>query len=155
MIARPSSACLVVSLLLCSPGCLEQHDGPDPGDAEVLEPEDPMGSEECVELCDPVESDCPAGEGCLPDADLFRCQGLRQNGVRRPLHAECEPTSQNCDPGLMCLPVSVPGCVGGPGCCVSFCDVSRPECSPDTSCIPYFESSATCHQEVGVCVIGA
>lgn len=155
MIARTSSTCLVVSLLLCLPGCLEEYPSPDLGEPEVLEPEEPEGPEECVELCDPVEPDCPAGEGCLPDAERFRCQALTQDGVRLSLHDACEPSSQNCDPGLMCLPVAVPGCVGGAGCCVSFCDVNRPECSPDTSCIPYFESSATCHQEVGVCVIGA
>jgi hypothetical protein len=153
MTGRTRARLWVLTLVLGS-GCQEQRggsdDAPEPEGLDAPEPE----PEECEELCDPVEHDCPAGEGCLPNADRFSCQGLRQDGVRLGLHESCEPTSQNCDPGLLCLPVLVPGCTG-PGCCVSFCDVNRPDCSESTSCVRYFEESATCHQEVGVCVIGA
>jgi len=159
MFARMSLGRLVMaSLLLSLPAC--EDDWPSRGDAPAgpgQPDEDDLQDpgEECVELCDPVEQDCPAGEACLPNGNEFSCQGLAHgDGVRLGLHEPCELGSRMCDPGLVCLPVAVPGCVGGSGCCVVFCDVNRPECDDDTTCVRYFEEGALCHEEVGVCVSG-
>lgn len=155
MTSRMSLTRLVgATVLLSLPGCLDDRSHTDDAsEPEVLEADDEQ-AEMCVELCDPVEQDCDPGESCLPDGNAFSCQDLEQDGVRLGLHEPCEPGSRVCDPGLVCLPVAVPGCVGGSACCVSYCDVNRPECSDDLSCVPFLEPGAMCHAEVGACVIG-
>jgi hypothetical protein len=128
-------------------------------DPSMMADEDPTGPSSppmCVELCDPLASDCESGSSCLPDGPGFSCMAVSSStdGVHFGLHQPCEVTAQQCDSGLLCLQVMVPGCSGASGCCVAFCDRAQPQCSAGTECISYFGEDAPCFPEVGVCVPG-
>ncbi len=107
---------------------------------------------ECVEGCDPLEQLCSAGQRCLPDGNTFVCQGMPAESVPLALHEGCDVAGQACDIGLMCLQVAVPGCSGGTGCCIAFCDLAHPQCSSGLECTAYFGEDAACYEEVGACV---
>jgi hypothetical protein len=147
---------LLSPLVTTMPGC--EGEGSDPGAPIASEDEDMDMMEEadvCIEWCDPVEQDCPPGESCLPDQPGFSCRGLPSaaEGERRGLYDACEAGSQTCNAGLVCLQAAAPGCTGGTGCCVAYCDTNRPECSDGTACYPIFEAAAMCYPDVGVCVL--
>lgn len=119
-------------------------------DSEAMDGDDPV----CIGLCKPLEQDCGPGSSCLPDQPGFSCQGRPgADGLHRGLHDACEAGSQTCDPGLVCLPVMVPGCTGSSGCCVAMCNVDDPECTEGTTCHPIFDASLMCFEDVGVCVL--
>lgn len=158
MSARRSPPPRLAVLLLVSvvPGCADEL--PDRG--PPIEQTDEMDDEDeprvCIELCDPVEQDCPPGEACLPDQPGFSCRRIvtmEDSGMRRKLHDPCEAGSQRCEPGLVCMQVAAPGCTGSSGCCVAICDMNRSECTDGTECFPIFEAAAMCYEHVGACVL--
>ncbi len=84
----------------------------------------------CLPACDPLEQNCPAGEGCyiLNEASI------------------CAPTSgavgsgescgsvNACSPGLGCS-LGGGGCDATLSCCGAYCDESAPDCDIDLECV--------------------
>lgn len=157
MRARWSSGIRLAVLLLASSAPACEDDLPDRGDPieQESEGEDLEDADVCVEECYPIKQDCGPGWACLPDNPGFSCHSLPAlaEGPRRKLHDACEVGSQTCEPGLVCMQASVPGCDGNSGCCVAICDINEPECTEGTSCYPIFEPAYMCYPNVGVCVL--
>ena len=158
MPVRRSSALRLAFLLLVSSAPACEDDVPERG--APIEQEDDEGEEleeanVCIELCYPIKQDCPPGQTCLPADPGFSCQGVASvtEGTRRKLHDPCEAGSQTCEAGLACYQVAAPGCTGGSGCCVAFCDMNDPACPDGTECYPVFEAAQMCYPNVGVCVL--
>jgi hypothetical protein len=109
----------------------------------------------CFPNCDPLESDCPAGQVCVPapNGDSFLC--AHQAGQGQVFEA-CE-FQATCEPGLVCLDSSLaPECDPQQfGCCLPFCDLTEPDTCPgmDLVCLPWWEMAEDVPglENVGVC----
>jgi len=114
----------------------------------------------CLTSCDPVEPNCPMGQGCYSLGSGFRCFA---DGSERGAAAgtPCEFTI-SCPPGLQCVGAeAIPGCAGSLGCCSPVCPVGGadpcPASLPGTECVPWYEDGSpfpeSCFAtEPGVCL---
>lgn len=134
------------------------------GDASQLFCEDPntaclLGNDGaialCLPACDPLLQDCEEGLACGSTAsnDGFVC--MPPGGLPAADGDECEYLNV-CAAGSVCaVAEAVPGCVGAPGCCAPYCDVTAPgSCAePGTQCLPWWEEGTTPPQfeEEGLC----
>ena len=109
----------------------------------------------CLPGCDPLQQDCPGGQGCYPWNDRFTC-ALDDSGDMGVPGDPC-PYLSACDPGAMCVtPGLVPDCMNAAGCCTAFCslDDPMPPCLPGQVCTSWYEEGAAPpgYELVGVCV---
>jgi hypothetical protein len=115
----------------------------------------------CNPICDPILQDCPdpTRMTCLVaiGTDTFNCElGWGDSGIA--VGEECY-FDNSCLNGNLCIyePERIPGCVGGPGCCAPYCDVTDAACPPGdgTSCVAFFEDGAAPpgYEHVGVCML--
>jgi len=104
----------------------------------------------CLPACDPLMPSCVEGHGCFPADRQFVCLPAWTDGIVSP--GTCYQTG-GCEPGTVCLnPELVPDCDEELGCCSPWCDLSVPECPPDTECLPWFDMDAPPEFEtLGIC----
>ena len=92
----------------------------------------------CVQGCDPLAPDCPAGEACtFLGLDLV-CQPIPAEVAT--LGQPCE-SELACEPGTLCAFDPAVSCGNGPGmgCCSQPCDVNDPAaCTGPEVCTPWF-----------------
>lgn len=106
----------------------------------------------CLPTCDPLASDCDAGQVCVPlYPESFACTP----GVESPgqLGEACEFTSA-CDQDLICVNPAPSLCedLSGSGCCLPWCSVSAPDCPGETQCVSWWsEDPLPGYEDVGVC----
>lgn len=116
----------------------------------------------CLDNCDPLVQDCPAGLACVanPDDVGFLC-AFDVSGDSGQQHDPCESVVE-CDPGLHCGPKSAAAeCVSdGPGCCEPFCDLGDPEAAMKCGgagqvCVSYYgmNPAPPGQENVGVCTV--
>jgi hypothetical protein len=118
----------------------------------------------CLELCDPIEQDCPAGQACYPVQDAWVC-APDASGMLGAYGDPCEFINV-CDPGLICLGASSvpPGlpCEGAAGCCTEVCDITDPagdqQCAgaaEGQQCLPWYEEvdAPVVLEDVGACAL--
>lgn len=111
----------------------------------------------CHPVCDPIASDCPEGDVCIPAAsgDNFLC--APSNGQGQAFE-ECQ-FSATCAPGFVCLHSSfAPECdPNDDACCLPFCDITQPNTCPGMSleCTPWFEQGEAPAglENIGVCAM--
>lgn len=113
----------------------------------------------CVsQACDPLAQDCGAMQACVPDpseATGFSCV-VDESGAEGQIFDPCEQQG-DCDVGLGCLhPKLAVECDSmADGCCLPFCDVSRPPActGAGAECVPWFEEKLAPPglEDVGVC----
>jgi hypothetical protein len=112
----------------------------------------------CLPVCSPIEQDCPVGCACYPSSDEFQCFPVAAEEDMGHYGDDCEFINV-CQPGLFCSnPESVPSCIGGIGCCSSYCDLSAPDCpgmEDGVECIPWYEEGQAPPNfaSVGACAI--
>lgn len=101
----------------------------------------------CLQACDPILQDCPAGLGCHWLDNQFACvQTIEESPNQSCDDGEC-PAGSTCVQAAL-----VPGCAGT-ACCTSFCSLDEPSCEPPTSaCMPFFDQPVDGYEHVGVCV---
>lgn len=101
----------------------------------------------CVARCDPLGSDCAAAEGCYPTGAGFAC--LRQDlPLVQPPPSTCSVMSE-CPIGTACA-IEASACADEEEpCCVSYCDLAAPVCTPGSSCVDALGDST-----VGLCEAG-
>ncbi len=108
----------------------------------------------CLEMCCPVEQDCPLGQGCYPTTSTFSC-APDAGGDTGGLGSPCAFVNA-CDAGMLCAdPSRVPGCHSAGSCCTSYCVVGSSECGllhPAMECVPWFEEG---HAPPGLELTGA
>lgn len=109
----------------------------------------------CLERCEPLMQDCPAGCACYSTGDRFQCvpdaSGPDDGGFGDP----CE-FANSCDPGLNCTNPSFLDCEGASGCCTSFCDLSKPDqCPQGHECQSAFAEGQALpgYEDVGLCML--
>jgi hypothetical protein len=106
----------------------------------------------CLPGCDPIAQDCPIGDGCFPDADLFWCLPDRQ------FPTTGDPCADFCSPGLACIDDDrVPNCMAE-ACCSELCRVGDPpsQCYLEGQiCEPWFDPGTAPPglDHVGVCAV--
>lgn len=112
----------------------------------------------CLEFCDPIAQNCLAeGDVCRPTSDYywFGCSP----DVSGDMGAAGDPCEYIyvCDPGTYCGdPAAYPGCdPNAGGCCIPFCPLDRPECTPGTECMPWYDPVDTPpgYENLGACTI--
>ena len=107
----------------------------------------------CIEVCDPLAQDCPAGQLCLPDGGPYLCTP-DLSGEEGQLHDPCSFVNL-CDPGLLCAPASaaVECDQEELGCCEPFCDLDRPDTCPGAGqvCTPVFTPQPPESADIGFC----
>lgn len=106
----------------------------------------------CVPRCNPLASDCPPGQGCLPPLSFespFMCSPLTAS---LPAGEVC--TGAMCASGLVCIDDDYVANCDGYACCAAFCDLDAPSCPPGAACTPWFEGmpAPAGFESVGVCV---
>ncbi len=109
----------------------------------------------CLPDCDPIASDCPGDDLCIPSGKSWICV-LDASGEQGAFGDPCEYANA-CDPGLYCLnPEYVPECQAA-GCCTPFCDLGEPNTCPSALqvCIPWHEEgeAPSGYEHVGICGI--
>ena len=97
----------------------------------------------CLQTCDPLLQDCNTGQASLPE-----CGGGAQDFVCAAEYSfsegqEFDPCefSNACDPGLVCwTPTEAVECdQGAIGRCLSFCDVTNPQCvGMGAECVSFY-----------------
>ena len=137
---------------VCTPFCEGSAQQPicDPGSTCIISNSGSVVF--CVEGCNPIAQDCPAGQGCFWSGSTFSCNALTSD---IQLGEPCGFIN-DCAEGLMCLDASVvPGCQGN-ACCGAFCDLDCggvAGCAPGTVCTPFFEvDPPPGSADVGVCI---
>jgi hypothetical protein len=116
----------------------------------------------CLQGCDPLLQNCPAGQGCGPDwasgAQRFVC--LAEYSFDEGQEFDPCEFSNVCDPGHICWgPTSATECdQSAGGCCIAYCDTSDPQCTGEgAECVSFYgEIGGTAppdFAEVGICVI--
>jgi hypothetical protein len=115
----------------------------------------------CLPGCDPLGSDCPAGQACIPIADEFGC-APDGSGALGAAGDPCEFVNA-CDPGLFCASADIlPDCDEGVGCCAPFCSTVAadpcPGAAPGVECVPWWEPGqepmdGCTNATVGACVL--
>ena len=115
----------------------------------------------CLPTCDPLLQDCTDDDACTAVNDFFACFPDGSD-VLGAFGDPCE-SFDGCDPGLFCAAAfSVPSCVGGGGCCSSFCDLNAGD--PDAqcpgqaggqSCLPWYAEGQAPpgDEDIGACAI--
>lgn len=111
----------------------------------------------CLPTCDPLGSDCAAGEVCVrsPTEDSFTCIP-DDSGAEGQVFDPCEYINV-CDPGLACVP-SDAAVECDPlqiGCCSPLCDLTQANTCPGVGqeCVPVFQDPAPKYADVGVCAL--
>jgi hypothetical protein len=103
----------------------------------------------CVQACDPLAQDCPLGLGCYWLDDEFGCASPAADPVGEP----CSFIS-DCAAGSLCVEAEFAPDCGDAGCCVAFCSLTEPSCSPDTECVAFFEGEPPAgYEDVGLCLV--
>lgn len=97
----------------------------------------------CHPFCDPLLLECEPGETCSATADpaVFICVP-DESGEGGWLFSPCESVTE-CKPGLYCAEAAFASeCAtpGATGCCLPFCDLTKPEVCPGNGleCLPTF-----------------
>ena len=108
----------------------------------------------CLPRCDPLLSDCPEGQVCIPSATDFAC-APDASGAGGQAFTPCA-AGNACDPGLLCADSSHTALCDPDvaECCLPFCDLDQfDSCPPDTACIPVFPKGGVEPQllDVGLC----
>jgi len=110
----------------------------------------------CMQVCDPVLSDCPPAEVCSRGSDGFTCAPAF--GAPPAVGAPCGVIDL-CENGSMCMSAAEygPGCGGAEyGCCSAFCYTDQAfDCpEPEHECEPYPEGAAPAgYETLGLCRI--
>jgi len=116
----------------------------------------------CLTTCDPIEPDCPVGQGCYFASELWTCVA-DASGDAGGYGDPCGFVNV-CDPGLVCFDASAtPGCEGA-DCCTELCDLGDP--AGDAQCIgapegqicqPWYDAGTAPrgYENVGVCALPA
>ena len=114
----------------------------------------------CETSCRPLDQDCPAGQECISQGDLFAC-APDASGELGAYGDPCEFINV-CDPGLACVdPSYVPSCESATGCCTPFCDVTEPNACPGAAegqeCTPWYEpgDAPPGLENLGLCALPA
>lgn len=111
----------------------------------------------CLLTCNPLQDDCPEGQGCYPSSDGFTCFA-DASGDAGGVFEPCEYTNA-CAPGSLCLNVdAVAPCLGegegvGVACCTPYCSLEAPSCPAGTECFPAFPKGSVPPEleDVGIC----
>lgn len=115
----------------------------------------------CLNTCDPLITDCPAGQICFAaqSGTDFICD-FDASGEMGMYGDPCEYINV-CDPGLFCADAAaVPGCEAS-GCCSPYCNLMEPNTCPGMAmgqeCVPWYpEGMAPPGQEnIGACAVPA
>lgn len=114
----------------------------------------------CLETCDPLAQDCPAGQSCSPnwgtDGQEFVCKAEYSGDEGQ----EFDPcwASNTCDPGLICWSSTLATeCdLASEGCCLPFCDLTDPTCNgAGAECLPFYDliggAAPPAYMNVGLC----
>jgi hypothetical protein len=111
----------------------------------------------CLQTCNPVDQDCPSGEGCYltPTTDEWFCGPVDSE---KGYGDACE-LFNDCMPGFVCVdggefPMGCPHS----RCCTEVCDYTAPEgdepkCPEGQTCLPYDEGAPPWLQNVGICEV--
>lgn len=110
----------------------------------------------CLPFCDPLIQDCPGGDPCIPNADVFFC-GLDASGEMGAVNDPCEFIN-SCDQGLACIPSADASAACDPdtqGCCQPFCKFPGAPCpNPDQQCTQWYDPMMPIppgFEDVGIC----
>ncbi len=107
----------------------------------------------CVDGCDPIAQDCPAGQSCTLVDQQFYCGTEPQEPI--PLGGACSAPSSSCAGGQLCA--YGPGFDCGEaneGCCAEICAVDDPNACQGVGgvCIPWYPVAPPPeYANVGVC----
>lgn len=110
----------------------------------------------CLQTCNPVDQDCPTGEGCY--LTFFPEEWFCGPGDSEKGYGDACDAFNDCMPGLICENASEfpMGCPHTP-CCTEICDYTAPEgdepkCPEGQMCLPQFEMNPPPGLEnVGIC----
>ncbi|MEM9456371.1 MAG: hypothetical protein AAGF11_19470 [Myxococcota bacterium] len=95
----------------------------------------------CLPDCDPLASDCAAGELCVPDSpESWACVPATMAPV-----ANAQPCQfgNACEPGSVCAEAGVSVACESAACCVPTCALGGGGCSdPGTECVPWYPPGA-------------
>jgi hypothetical protein len=113
----------------------------------------------CLNTCDPLIADCPAGQICFFDGiDEFICD-FDASGEMGMYGDPCAYINV-CDYGLYCAaPETVPMCDNGDGCCSPYCDITLPNTCPGMDggqeCVPWYTMGMAPpgQENIGACAI--
>ncbi|MBL4686062.1 MAG: hypothetical protein JKY37_15820, partial [Nannocystaceae bacterium] len=130
-----------------------------PGDDICADPDkictlDSGPLEVCLDGCDPLVNDCPAGESCYllnPFLLADRVAVCLRPGT--PIFVNVDVFPAFCEPGWTAIsPLLDPTCAHNELCCAPWCDTSEPECPDGRSCIPWTPPGRPKDDDVGFCV---
>ena len=113
----------------------------------------------CITTCDPLMSDCPDGELCVPSTSGSNFVCVADGSMGGGQAGETCEYINVCAPGHVCIdPSYVESCQGGVGCCAPYCDITDPNVScpgATEECIPWYEQgmAPAGYENVGVCAI--
>lgn len=110
----------------CTPFCLGSPESPtcaDPTRSCTLGGDSVLAL--CLPACDPLEQDCPAGQGCYEFSNGFQCAPDASNEGGDD--GDTCGFINDCSPGLICLQsTQTADCEDNTGCCSPYCDITEP-----------------------------
>lgn len=141
----------------CTPFCIGSPENPGCADADRT---CTFGGDGvlalCLLSCDPLEQNCPQGQGCYSAPSGFLCT-TDASGDGGADNEACGFLN-DCDPGLICIPpMQTAGCKSNQGCCTPYCDVNVPgTCLGDgEDCVTFYAEGKAPPglEDLGVCVL--
>ncbi|MFZ6177177.1 hypothetical protein [Nannocystis pusilla] len=100
----------------------------------------------CLPKCDPLLSNCPTGQVCIPTSyHDFACTP-DLSGAEGQIFDPCSDEA-GCDPGLACVDAELAAECDpqqSAGCCLPFCDLDQPPACPGAGqqCLPFVHPGA-------------
>lgn len=108
----------------------------------------------CLERCEPLLQDCPAGCGCYATDNRFQCVPDASGPDDGAFGDPCE-YANGCDPGFICGNPAFLDCDGS-NCCTSFCDLSVIDpCPAGYECGSAFAEGQAFpgYEDLGLCML--
>jgi hypothetical protein len=121
--------------------------GPGDGDGDTGDGDGDTGDGDGDQSCHPLMIDCPVGETCTWDGQMFLCStAIIKFGD------SCVPDEPVCISGFCAPQAMLPDCPST-HCCTPFCNLDSPNCPmAGTECVDFFPDGATT-PEVGACLV--
>jgi hypothetical protein len=138
-----------VSASACSSETEGDEDGTTGGYEESSGGEESGGT---PSLCDPLLQDCPDGEACVFEDDVFQC--LPDISEKGGAGGDACDAVNDCDIGLFCASGDDVACPAGQDtCCTYFCEVGAVGSVCDDACVPWFAEGEAPpgYEDVGYC----
>ncbi len=143
---------------LCTPFCLGSPENPscaDPDRSCTLGGDSVLAL--CLSACDPLEQDCPAGQGCYEASGGFLCTADASGDGGND--GDSCGFINDCTPGQICLhPSQTADCdENNTGCCSPYCNVTAPNtCAAEgEECVAFYAQSEAPPglENVGLCAV--